>query len=307
MSLALLARYRNSLRPFHRLTSDILITIFLEIQNSFADPYGPFFGSYAFMSYAKVCHTWRHLALTSPMLWKQISTKYPTAALVALERSADAGIHLVIPEGSKPEIAKQVLEAVATHSHRLRRLYLPSDILKKSDGTIDAMLLPLINSPAPLLETIDTVKMRGEGGCVPLPVLFAGQTPRLRRLHIQYMRPLVSSVTMRNLRDLSFCGKKRLQISMTISELLDLLEAAPMLQLLEARKVNWEPAAEEDKTSPIYGMPVLQVWKAGTVMFIKRSLASGYAGIDNPLFYRDNTMMLLGDAKKMSESIVKSM
>jgi len=67
------------------------------------------------------------------------------------------------------------------------------------------------------------------------------------------------------------------------------------------------PAAREDQSSPIYGMPILDVDKARTVMVIKRSMAAGFAGIDNPLYYLDKTLMLFGDAKNVVGSVVREL
>jgi NAD(P) transhydrogenase subunit beta len=67
------------------------------------------------------------------------------------------------------------------------------------------------------------------------------------------------------------------------------------------------PAAIEDRTSPIYGMPVLEAWKAARVVMLKRSMAAGYAGVDNPICYRDNTVMLFGDAKQTVQKLLQSL
>lgn len=248
LSLALLSRYRNSLQPFYRLSPDVLILIFSELQEDQWNPLDHNFGAYRYMAITKVCHSWRQVALNAPILWRQLSTRYPTAATTALERSADAGVCFVIPHGyEEGDKTAALVKALAAQIHRLRWLYIPSTMLKTSDGNPDPRLTPLIENPAPMLEILETIKVRGEGESRPLPTMFKGKTPLLNRLRVHYLYPQLNSLNMSCIKFLSFCGKKRVTLSIPVSSLVDILEKCPRLEVLKIEKVTWQSAADEDK------------------------------------------------------------
>ncbi len=95
-------------------------------------------------------------------------------------------------------------------------------------------------------------------------------------------------------------------IVMEMDEINDDFPKTDVVMVIGANDIV-NPAAQDDPTSPIAGMPVLEVWKARTSIVMKRSMASGYAGVDNPLFYKDNNRMLFGDAKKMLDEVLTAL
>ncbi|KAH8106800.1 hypothetical protein BXZ70DRAFT_1003703 [Cristinia sonorae] len=261
VSLALLAKYRNSLRPFSRLTSDILIIIFQQLVQDYSDPHEASFGSYSWMGVAQVCQIWRDVVLTSAILWTNISTRYPKYALACIERSGDAALSLVVYTGSSRDNVAAVLDAVLPHVKRLRRLIVPSNYLRSSDDTVHELLRPLVESPAPMLESLETEKIRADQGWVTMPTVFTGTTPGLRRLRIHFMVPEPSSVSLSNLRVLTLCGRKHTPIILAVSRFLDLLEGCPLVEILKVEKANF--TASDVVESRRVELKHLQVFELG--------------------------------------------
>jgi NAD(P) transhydrogenase subunit beta len=93
-------------------------------------------------------------------------------------------------------------------------------------------------------------------------------------------------------------------IVLEMEEINDELPQTDVVLVIGANDIV-NPGALDDPSSPIYGMPVIEVWKAATVVVVKRSLASGYAGVENPLFLRENSRMLFGDARENAEALLE--
>ncbi|THH30376.1 hypothetical protein EUX98_g3836 [Antrodiella citrinella] len=246
VSLALLAKYRNSLRPFNRITADILVAIFRELARDYSDPHETSFGSYPWMGVAQVCQFWRDVALTSAILWTNISTRYPKSALACVERSGDASLSLFVYHNSSRDNVASVLEAMLPNIKRLRRLIVPSNYLRTSDDNIHELLRPLMEVPAPMLEVLETDKVRAEPGWVTMPTVFTGHTPSLTRLRIHVMVPEITSVSLSKLRVLTLCGRKHTPIIVGVSKFLDLLEACPLLEIVKVDKSNFSHAEDDE-------------------------------------------------------------
>ncbi|KAI8989690.1 hypothetical protein BD414DRAFT_577517 [Trametes punicea] len=247
-SVALLKRYRNSLRPIHRLTPDVLALVFLDLVEEEEYPLSSQYGAASWTYLAHVCYRWRAIALGCGALWSQISTRYPDAALACLERSLDAPLSFVVHARANSGNAKEVIDRVRPHMHRMRKLYVPWTLMHDENGNVSELISSLIEAPAPQLETFYVYRVRVEGGCFALPTVFGGHTPRLRVLKLSYSYPQLGRISFGNLRELFIRGKKRDLITMEVSHLMKILESCPALEVfvtVKARFVMTEPLEQE--------------------------------------------------------------